>query len=419
VTGNSSTCTASASATIVVNQNPVVTVNSETICEGQSATLNPQGAENYTWVFDPTAVVPLTVNPATTTTYTVNGSIAATGCSASAIATVTVNPNPVISVSSPAVCEGENAIFTANGADSYTWSPSAIGGNPLVISPAAVGTYIVTVTGNSLNCTSTAEASLQVNPSPIADFSISVTEGCSPLKVNFADLSQGTITQWEWNYDNTPGSNVNNPEYIFNTNGEHNIQLTVTTDQGCKDISDIKTVNVYSVNAGIASKGTRYAVGESVLLFDASQGASHWFWNLGDGTTQNTLNVTNIYNNPGEYIVQHIVSNDQGCKDTSSITIIVNPLFTLYIPNAFTPNDDGINDHWIFSGESWQLDEFEVYVFDRWGKVVFHTTDVNVNWDGRVNGKIPETQSVYQYRLRVRDKEGIFHEVWGSVIIIL
>ena len=158
---------------------------------------------------------------------------------------------------------------------------------------------------------------------------------------------------------------------------------------------------------------------ESILLFDASQGATQWFWDLGNGTTQNTENVTTLYNSPGEYIVQHIVSNDYGCKDTSMITLYINPLFTLYIPNAFTPNNDGVNDYWVLSGESWQTDEFEVYVFDRWGKMVFYTTDINVNWDGRVNGTIPDTQSVYQYRLRVRDEEGNFHEFWGSVNMVL
>lgn len=413
VTGSSNGCSATATATVVVNPGLNVTVNSPVICEGESATLDPEGGDQYIWNTLSTDD-PYVVTPATTTVYSVTGSNNA-GCSGTASATVTVNPLPVINIDAPAICEGKQGVLTASGANSYLWSEGS-STNPLIVNPTATTTY--SVTGTSLGCTSEAEATLVVNPLPVADFSMSGHEGCVPYSVIFNDLSQGNVVSWSWNFGLAPGSTEQNPTKNFTSPGQYNVVVTVTSDQGCIDVSDPQSVIVRTVTAGIAIGGSVFTSGETINLFDASQGASQWFWDFGDGTTQTIQNVTIMYNNPGEYIVQHIVSNDLGCKDTSTITLIVNPLFTLYIPNAFTPNNDGINDRWIFSGESWQFDEFEVYVFDRWGKSVFHTTDVNVNWDGRVNGTIPEDQSVYQYRLRVRDKEGIFHEVWGSVSLI-
>lgn len=413
VTGTSSGCSATATATVVVNPGLNVSVNSAVICDGQSATLDPEGGDTYIWNTTSTDD-PYIVSPIATTTYTVTGSNMA-GCSGTATATVTVNPLPVLNINAPAICEGEQGILTASGANTYLWSNGSTD-NPLLINPNVTSTY--SVTGTSLGCTSETEATIVVNPLPVAAFSMSGNEGCAPYTVNFADLSQGTLANWNWNFSTAPGSVEQNPVKIFTNPGQYDIVLTVTTDQGCVDISDPQTINVRSVTSGIAIGGKVFTSGETVNIFDASQGASQWFWDLGNGTTQNVQNVSTMYNTPGEYIIQHIVSNDLGCKDTSSITIVVNPLFTLYIPNAFTPNNDGINDNWVFSGESWQFDEFEVYVFDRWGKTVFHTTDVNVNWDGCVNGNIPEFQAIYQYRLRVRDKEGIFHEIWGSVSMI-
>lgn len=417
VIGTSSSCTSGATATVIVNQNPVISVNSETICEGESASLIPTGADQYSWISDPLAGVPFVVSPVTSTSYVVVGTNGY-GCTGSATSTVTVNPNPVLTVSSPSVCEGENAVFTATGAETYVWSENNFIGNPLIISPAVSGEYIVTVTGNLLNCSSQLEAHLQVNPLPIADFSLSAVEGCSPLTIIANDASQGTISQWDWEVNDISSYTTQSPEMIFSQPGQHTIQLNVTTDQGCKSSSSTKVINVYTVTAGIADRGNRFIIGETVDLLYVGMGASQWNWDLGNGQTSTQVNASTIYQQEGEYLITQTVSNDFGCSDVAQITIIVNPLFTVYIPNAFTPNDDGINDVWQFSGESWMIDNFEVSVFDRWGKMVFCTTDVNVNWDGTVNGKLAESQTVYQYRLRILDREGINHEIWGSIVVI-
>ncbi|MEO6882467.1 MAG: hypothetical protein ABI199_00430, partial [Bacteroidia bacterium] len=119
VTGNNAGCTGTATVTVTVNPSPTVSVNSATVCAGTAATLTGTGATTYSWSTGATTN-PITVSPAGTTTYTVTGTTA--GCTGSAIATVTVNPNPVVAVNSPTICAGTSATLTGTGATTYSWS---------------------------------------------------------------------------------------------------------------------------------------------------------------------------------------------------------------------------------------------------------------------------------------------------------
>ncbi|MFN8238497.1 MAG: hypothetical protein U0T77_10020 [Chitinophagales bacterium] len=161
VTGTSGACSGTAIATVTVTPLPNVTVNSPAICSGQTATLTANGASTYTWTGG------LSGNPATTpaltgtTTYTVTGT--ASGCSKTAVATVTVTALPNVTVNSPAICSGNSATLTANGASTYTWT-GGLSGNPAT-TPALNSTTTYTVTGTTSGCTGTAVATVTVSPS--------------------------------------------------------------------------------------------------------------------------------------------------------------------------------------------------------------------------------------------------------------
>ena len=155
------------SFTITVNPLPVTTVNSPTICAGQTANLTANGATTYTWTagVTTTGVNTGTATPASTTSYTVTGTTA--GCSSTAVSTVTVNPLPVTTVNSATICAGQPANLTANGATTYTWTAGATttGATTADAAPAATTSY--TVTGTTAGCTSTAVSTVTVNPLPI------------------------------------------------------------------------------------------------------------------------------------------------------------------------------------------------------------------------------------------------------------
>lgn len=160
--------------TATVNTAPSLTVNSPTICAGQTVNLNASAATNYTWSTGSNAAS-INVSPANTTVYNLTASNGP-GCSSSTSATVTVNSNPNVSVSSATVCEGQSANLTASGANSYSWS-SGQNTSAITVSPLSSTSY--TVYGTSNNCSATSVANVVVNMLPSVSLSATQTLLCS------------------------------------------------------------------------------------------------------------------------------------------------------------------------------------------------------------------------------------------------
>ena len=412
VTGTSNNCSSSASAQVIVNPSLTITLVGDTICEGEHSILNPSGADAYLWNSGSTDN-PYEVQPSTTTTYSVTGTNIS-GCSGTASAQVLVRPNPSITITAPAVCEGTSGTITASGAASYNWSNGSTN-NPLVLQPAVAGTY--TVTGTTLGCIGTASATLTVNPLPIPQFVSSATKGCAPLEINFTDQSTGNITQWQWRTTSGIFSVNQNPTHTFSQAGTYPITLTVTTDEGCT--ASITPINIFvsQVIANIITNSHVSQAGDNINFFDGSMGASSWQWDFGNGEQSNLQHPGTMYDQPGEYTVVLTVQNQEGCTDSDSTLLDIRPLFTIYIPSAFSPNDDGINDLWYPYGESWNINQYEIEIFDRWGNMVFHSTDINTPWEGPEYSGTNSTQSVYSYRIKITDTNGITHIYSGGITV--
>ena len=148
-----------------------------------------------------------------------------------------------------------------------------------------------------------------------------------------------------------------------------------------------------------------------------------WSWDFNHPFgifTDTVQNPSFSYNDPGSYTVQLIVTNTFGCTDTAYNDVIVLPEYTLYVPNAFTPlNNDGINDTFMPQGVGIDPNDFELSIFDRWGSLIYKTTDVNKGWDGRANGgdKIAQID-VYVWKIITKDFNGNEKEYIGHVTIV-
>lgn len=162
ITGTTMGCSSSAVGTITVNALPVVTVNSPTICGGQSTILNANGAITYLWS-DGSTANPLTTSPSATTSYTVIGT--SLGCSGQAVATVTVIQTPVITVNSPAICQGSSATLTANGGNAYFWSPGGFNTASINVTPTTTTSY--TVAGTTTGCSGHAVGTVTIAHEPV------------------------------------------------------------------------------------------------------------------------------------------------------------------------------------------------------------------------------------------------------------
>jgi Zn-dependent metalloprotease len=189
--------------TASVGTSPAVTVNSATICNGQSVNLTASGATSYSWNTGATTSG-ISVTPSVSTTYSVIGTTGS--CSANQTANVTVNPTPTVSVNSATLCTGQTATLSATGAGSYTFNPGNITGSSIAVNPTVTTTY--TVTGQTGNCSGTAMSNVIVNtctgveeipanmpdkigiyPNPAQDYIVVYNTLSSDMTINIYDVT--------------------------------------------------------------------------------------------------------------------------------------------------------------------------------------------------------------------------------------
>ncbi|HXD92980.1 MAG TPA: FG-GAP-like repeat-containing protein [Bacteroidia bacterium] len=194
VTGNKYGCTVSQTVLVTLNALPAVSVNSSSICIGNTATLTANGATTYTWNTSATGVT-ITPSPTTTTHYTVTGTDA-NGCVNKNTATVTVNILPAVSVNSSSICIGNTATLTANGATTYTWN---IGATGAAITPSPTTTTHYTVNGTDANnCSNIATSTVSVNDLPVVSVTSNTASLCSGTSATLTGSGANTYT-WSTN----------------------------------------------------------------------------------------------------------------------------------------------------------------------------------------------------------------------------
>jgi gliding motility-associated-like protein len=439
-------CQANTSVTIT-EPTPVVVqpISPVTICIGSSTTITAlpsggNGGYNYGWLPAGTGgnVPSVTVSPIVTTTYTVNVTDQ-NGCAAPAI-TALVNVNPPLNVTAlgtTSVCPGSSAPISAvagggDGNYTYIWTPAGTPpGTPVLVTPAATTDYTVTVTDGCGTPSATDHVIITVLPLPNPVFSANITSGCAPLCVNFTDASTipgGSIAAWEWDFgDGGPNDVTQNPSHCFPNPGLYSITLTDTSAAGCHfTFTNTNMIDVFALpDAEFSAAPNPASVLNSEVSFTdlttSASPVSYWEWIFGDGDSLGTSTPDPVHAYPNEtaasYIATLIVHNTNGCYDTVAHGIDVGPEFTFFIPNAFTPNGDGINDY--FNGAGIGITKYEMMVFDRWGNMIFDTESLGKPWDGKANaGSEMAQQDVYVWKVKLTDVFDKKHNYIGTVTIV-
>ncbi|MFH0864848.1 MAG: PKD domain-containing protein [Bacteroidota bacterium] len=436
------------SVTITIEQPlPLVlsTSGNVAICNGQSTIISSfasGGTGAYTFNWDNGLGIGNTfnVNPLTTTTYTVSVTDQ-NGCTApSQSLTVTVSPPISVSVMSlpSSLCLGESTVLTANanggnGNYTYTWGAGiGISTSSIIVIPLSTTTYPVTVTDNCNSPQDVDSVTITVFPLPQVQFISDSIHGCEPLLVSFSDQSTPTIANWLWNFGDTQSGSNNistqqNPSHLFSTAGLYTVTLSVSTTDGCDgSITYQNMIEVYPTPDAYFyyDPQTISILNPNVNFIDMSAGASTWNWNFGDPASMSSNSSdepspSHYFSNPGTYYITLVITSQYGCTDSASTDIIVNSEFTFYIPNAFTPDGNGKNDFFFPQGDWFDPNNYELYVFDRWGEIVFKTNNFSEYWDGKVMGgnKIAQ-QGVYTWIIIVKDLGGDMHNFNGRVTLL-
>jgi gliding motility-associated-like protein len=183
-----------------------------------------------------------------------------------------------------------------------------------------------------------------------------------------------------------------------------------------------KTIQIEHINGPIAdfnANSHHIIKNKPVVLTDMSQGNIQiWNWDMGNGTAQTGTLINYAYPDTGTYTIQLEVIDINNCKDTVSKIIYIHDELQIFIPNTFTPNGDGLNDGWKPVLSDYMTQEYHLFIFDRWGQQIFHTTDMEEYWNATVNGKPVESNTIYSYTLTGKDISGKESKNTGKVMVL-
>ena len=425
VTISDSHCTATTSVVVSPVAGPTASINNiiNATCglPNGSAIVAPTGGTGvYTYLWS-NAQTNATITNALAGTYNVTVSDVM-GCTATATAIISGTPLPTASITAivPANCGYLNGSITTTvigGTSGYTyvWSPS------VQTTPTAAGipsgSYSVTIT-DAVGCTATANGTVPQLPGPTAS-ATSTTDICSHgVGTATATANGGHGPQYTYLWFN--GDTTQTTDSLPSP-GPYSVTIS---DGGCSATASVSVANVPGPHANFTANPSVLTVMDGPVTFsDLSTGnIVTWDWTLGDDSTSTSTQFLHSYPEVGVYPVTLIVTDNNNCKDTIVDTIKVRDIFTMYIPNSFTPSDDNLNDYFYPQGVNWDPDYFEMYVFDRWGNLMFKSLDQKKDkWNGTLNNsgtKDDAVMDVYVYLIRVKELNGPKHQYVGKVSII-
>lgn len=372
------------------------------------------------------------------------------GCKDDTIKNLTIISPPIADFSHQDSCFGNEPIrfnnsstsSSGNSLNKWEWSfgdgTTSTQKDPTHLY-SSTGVYITKLVVTTVNnCTDTVDKSVTIYPSPTASFSSDKIEGCAPFCVNFisnSSISGGTISSLNWGFGNITLSNSQTPNECYESAGNHSVSLIVTSDKGCTDT--LKKDNYINALPGISadfySKTDQSDIISSKTYFTDITSGNPSTWNWTFYTLSDTVLMGNSFDqNPyyifptdtGQYLAKLNVQNSDGCLDSISKIITLSPTFSIYIPNSFTPDGDGINDTFFPIGVGINPTEnYNFYIFDRWGKIIFESHLLNEHWNGiphKIGGKKIVQQGVYSWKLEVQDMTILEkqHRLIGRVTVI-
>jgi gliding motility-associated-like protein len=403
-----------------------------TICIGQTVTLTATssgGTPSYSYTWSPSGP---TVSPTNNTTYSVYVTDA-NGCQ-TAPQPITVQVHPPLSVTltgNQLACMNVNSTLVASasggngGPYTYTWQPgNYTGGSNYIIHPSSTTTYTVSVTDNCTSPVATATFTVTVPPLPVVSFTIDDTSGCGHVCSNFINTTPNTQSTF-WTFSDGFTSTLPTVNHCFQP-GAFAATLIVTDNNGCKDTLTLQNaVTVHNNPVASFTLGPQpTTILEPNICFtdNSTNDVVTWYWNFddpNDQTTGTTQNVCHSYSDTGHYCASLIVTNQYGCWSTAMNCLIIQPYFSLYVPNAFTPNEDGLNDVFLPVGNDVDPDNYELTIYDRWGNLIFKTTTWGEGWNGvgKDGTKIAQIDA-YVWKINLKDHAGQRHSLIGHVSLI-
>ncbi|HIP37633.1 MAG TPA: T9SS type B sorting domain-containing protein, partial [Crocinitomix sp.] len=445
---------------ITINEIPTISITGgTTICPNDplpdltvTFTNTSNGPFNFNYTLNGGAVItintvnsPYTLIPSGLGDYQVISVTDGNGCmnTGNQITTIDTYPTPTINaVQNYEVCDGNNLIipaFTGTPANNtYNWT--VISGSDIGFGTSGMGTIGLFTAINP--STSTIEVTptstngcvglpitfdVTVNPLPIAEFSAPDTAGCEPFTVTFTSVADFTQKCF-WDFgDGATADGCGTVSHTYTTSGTFDVTLTVLSPDSC--VTTLVKPGYINVTptpvAGFTFTPQVTDISHTEIEFiNSSVDADTYVWDFGDDSPLNNEEdpIYTYDDVPGQYVITLIASNNNGiCADTVQSTITIYDILIYYVPNVFTPDNDAYNQTFqpIFTS-GYDIYDYHLMIFNRWGELIFESYDASIGWDGTYpeNGELCQ-DGVYVWKIDFKesmtDKR---HNVTGHVTLL-
>jgi PKD repeat protein len=355
------------------------------------------------------------------------------GCSANDQITITVMPSPVVNIipvgtlyiNHPPVelaASPPGGIWTGNGVTNNSFNPDSAG----------LGIHIITyqTLPDKFGCKGTDTINIKVimPPEPVALFEPD-TVGCSPLLVRFRNLSENAES-FSWDFGDKTFSSEQNPSHTYNIPGNYIVKLTVTNISGQSSYNGL--ITVYQNPTAVFNVYPTDVINNSqvVVFTDFSYYGVSWLWNFGDGNTSVEESPWHKYESEGIYKVTLTVTSKDGCTDSvmyKSPVLVNYKTGEIKFPNVFKWNGSGptggywndnqIDDN-LFRPFFTNVIEYKLQIFNRWGVLIYESSELQKGWDGYFGKDYLALQGVYVYKAVGRYADGTYFNKIGDVTFL-
>ena len=312
-------------------------------------------------------------------------------------------------------------------ANSFTWDfgdgTTLVSGTQTVTHAyASAGTYVVKLNltdPNYCNAPDVVEKTIRVSDNVRAQFT-APPFACAPATITFNNTSlAGETFFWDFG-DGTTSTDVD-PTHTYTIPGTYTVFLRAIDNNTC-NVRDSTTKTIIISQAPVASfsySPNPPQTNAPVVFTNTTLGGTRYKWIFGDGDTLNTIRIDTIvshtYNETKEFNACLVAYNNFGCTDTFCLPVSAKITPIVAVPNALTPNNDGVNDR-IFV-RSFGISKMTWRIYNRWGKEVFSTANRTEGWDGKYQGVI-QPQDVYHYVLDVEFFGGKRQQLKGDITLL-
>lgn len=415
--------------------------NPPLICYGKQTSLTASasgGSGGYNYVWSPGNITgqTVTVHPPATTVYSLNV-YDSKGCTLAPY-TITLSVNPQISIainsSNAGICPGSTAQITptVSGGDGnyvYTWFPGNFHGASIFVENLSVPVYSLTVNDGCGSPTAYQVIPIKIFPIIQPLYAAKETNGCAPFCTQFFNRTPKS-KKAVWNFGDKPFEQIGDTtKYCYDKAGIYTLRLTVTDSNSCKTSFDYTNAIIVkqSPHAEFITEPAviTLANAQDVQVRNISNNATDYQWFLNKKSLSFSQDINYTFNDTGCYRFKLVAINANACKDSVEKNICVVEGFHFFMPTAFTPDRDNLNDVLTPQGTGWLAQNYVFEVYNRWGSRIFRTTDISVGWDGGITDSNADARvtyakpnDTYVWRVLVTDNLQKIHSLKGRITLL-